>query len=87
LAELGRRGVLQVMVEGGPTLQGSFLAGGHVNELHLILGAKMLGGTAVGWPSCPLAQTISEARPWRLVQVKPCSDEGDILAIYHPPEA
>jgi diaminohydroxyphosphoribosylaminopyrimidine deaminase/5-amino-6-(5-phosphoribosylamino)uracil reductase len=44
LAELGRRGITSVLLEGGPTLVGSFLDAGEVDELRLFIAPIVLGG-------------------------------------------
>jgi diaminohydroxyphosphoribosylaminopyrimidine deaminase/5-amino-6-(5-phosphoribosylamino)uracil reductase len=45
LAELGRRGVTSLLLEGGPTLAGSFLDAGEIDELRLFIAPLVLGGT------------------------------------------
>ncbi len=45
LAELGRREITSVLLEGGPTLAGSFLDAGEVDELRLFIAPIVLGGT------------------------------------------
>lgn len=40
---LGARGILQVLVEGGPTLLGALWKGNHINELSLFVGPRILG--------------------------------------------
>jgi diaminohydroxyphosphoribosylaminopyrimidine deaminase / 5-amino-6-(5-phosphoribosylamino)uracil reductase len=44
LAELGRRQVTSVLLEGGPTLAGSFLDAGEIDELRLFIAPIVLGG-------------------------------------------
>lgn len=44
LMELGRRGMTNVMVEGGPRVLGSFLAAGLVDEARVFVAPKLLGG-------------------------------------------
>lgn len=44
LAELGRSEITSLMLEGGPTLAGSFLAAGEVDELRLFIAPVVLGG-------------------------------------------
>ncbi len=44
LAELGRRGVTSLQLEGGPVLAGAFAAAGEVDELKLFIAPLMLGG-------------------------------------------
>jgi len=44
LAELGRRDIASVLLEGGPTLAGSFLDAGEVDELRLFVAPMVIGG-------------------------------------------
>jgi len=44
LAELGRRGVSSLLLEGGPVLAGSFAAAGELDELALFIAPILLGG-------------------------------------------
>jgi diaminohydroxyphosphoribosylaminopyrimidine deaminase / 5-amino-6-(5-phosphoribosylamino)uracil reductase len=44
LAELGRRQVTSLLLEGGPTLAGSFLDAGEIDELRLFIAPIVLGG-------------------------------------------
>lgn len=44
LDELGRRGLTSLMLEGGPTLAGSFMDAGAIDELRLFIAPKLLGG-------------------------------------------
>jgi diaminohydroxyphosphoribosylaminopyrimidine deaminase / 5-amino-6-(5-phosphoribosylamino)uracil reductase len=44
LAELGRRQFTSVLLEGGPTLTGSFLDAGEIDELRLFIAPIVLGG-------------------------------------------
>jgi diaminohydroxyphosphoribosylaminopyrimidine deaminase / 5-amino-6-(5-phosphoribosylamino)uracil reductase len=44
LAELGRRGVNAVLLEGGAQLAGSFLAAGEIDELRVFIAPVLLGG-------------------------------------------
>ncbi len=44
IKELGAKGLIDVMVEGGPRLAASFLHGGLVDRVVLYLGAKLAGG-------------------------------------------
>ena len=43
LAELGRREVTTLLLEGGPTLAGAFLEAGEVDELRLFFAPLVLG--------------------------------------------
>ena len=53
------------MVEGGAILQGSFLQEGLADELHVYIGACMLGSTSKRWAQTELTGTIADARFWR----------------------
>jgi diaminohydroxyphosphoribosylaminopyrimidine deaminase/5-amino-6-(5-phosphoribosylamino)uracil reductase len=44
LAELGRRGVTSLLLEGGPVLAGSFAAAGELDELRMFVAPLLLGG-------------------------------------------
>jgi diaminohydroxyphosphoribosylaminopyrimidine deaminase/5-amino-6-(5-phosphoribosylamino)uracil reductase len=44
LAELGRRGITSILLEGGPRLAGSFAAAGEIDELALFVAPILLGG-------------------------------------------
>jgi diaminohydroxyphosphoribosylaminopyrimidine deaminase/5-amino-6-(5-phosphoribosylamino)uracil reductase len=44
LAELGRRHITSVLLEGGPTLAGSFLDAGEIDELRLFVAPIVVGG-------------------------------------------
>ena len=48
LTDLGRRGVIDLLVEGGPTMAAALLAAGYVDCLIVYLGAKVAGGLGRG---------------------------------------
>ncbi len=50
LEELGRRGMTNVLIEGGGRLLGSLLDAGHVDEVHVFIAAKLIGGTSAPSP-------------------------------------
>jgi diaminohydroxyphosphoribosylaminopyrimidine deaminase/5-amino-6-(5-phosphoribosylamino)uracil reductase len=50
LAELGRRRLTNVLVEGGGQLLGSLLDTGQIDEVHVFIAPKLLGGTAAAGP-------------------------------------
>ena len=76
LDELGDRGVVQLMVEGGGALHGSFLSQrGCAQELRLYVGACALGSTARRWMAAPLAATIDEAPRFKLLRVEALEDD------------
>jgi diaminohydroxyphosphoribosylaminopyrimidine deaminase/5-amino-6-(5-phosphoribosylamino)uracil reductase len=50
LDELGRRRMTNVLVEGGGRLTGSLLDLGQLDEVHVFIAAKLVGGAAAGVP-------------------------------------
>ena len=60
---LGRRGVLQAMVEGGATLHGSFLRAGLADRLVVYAGGAMLGAEGRPLAAGPGPATLAEAVP------------------------
>jgi diaminohydroxyphosphoribosylaminopyrimidine deaminase / 5-amino-6-(5-phosphoribosylamino)uracil reductase len=44
LAELGRRQITSLLIEGGPILAGAFLGAGEIDELRLFIAPRVLGG-------------------------------------------
>ena len=76
-----KEGVLQVMIEGGAAVHAALLNAGLVDELHVYTGPKLLGGSALAWPSAPVASTIGEAMPWTLSSTRRVGD-GDLCSIY-----
>jgi diaminohydroxyphosphoribosylaminopyrimidine deaminase/5-amino-6-(5-phosphoribosylamino)uracil reductase len=68
LAALAERGLLEVLVEGGPTLSGSLLRVGLVDRGVFYLGARLGGG--VGKPALEgVFATLAEGRPVRIDSV------------------
>jgi diaminohydroxyphosphoribosylaminopyrimidine deaminase/5-amino-6-(5-phosphoribosylamino)uracil reductase len=55
LAELGRRGVVRLLVEGGPTLHGALLDAGHVDRAAVFVAPRILAD--------PSAMPLAIARP------------------------
>ena len=81
---LGSMGVLQAMVEGGPTLHGSFLDANLVNQMVVYLGNSLLGihGTPAFLSGGP--QTLENATEWQLVSQSALGD--DLRVTYLPLE-
>jgi diaminohydroxyphosphoribosylaminopyrimidine deaminase / 5-amino-6-(5-phosphoribosylamino)uracil reductase len=71
LGELGRRGVLRLLVEGGPTVAHGFHAAGLVDRYVLYLAPKIFGGDD-GHPlfAGPGAGTIADVWTGRLISVE-----------------
>lgn len=58
LDELGRREILSLLIEGGPTVLGGFFDAGLVNKVHAFIAPRIIGGVAalgaVGGAGCAL---------------------------------
>jgi diaminohydroxyphosphoribosylaminopyrimidine deaminase/5-amino-6-(5-phosphoribosylamino)uracil reductase len=67
---LGRRGILQAMVEGGASLHGSLLRAGLVDRIVVYTGGVVLGAEGVPLFAGPGPATLSEASRWRLAAVR-----------------
>jgi diaminohydroxyphosphoribosylaminopyrimidine deaminase/5-amino-6-(5-phosphoribosylamino)uracil reductase len=50
LAELGRRRMTNILVEGGSELLGAFLDAGQIDEVHVFIAPKLFGGAAARSP-------------------------------------
>lgn len=76
VADLGDRGVLQLMVEGGPDLAGALLRAGLVDRLVVYVGAATAGGDdaapAFGGPA---AATVDAFARWHLDDVTRLGDD------------
>ena len=82
LVHLGSRGVLQALVEPGPTPAGALVDAGLVDRLVLHVGPTLLG--VDGRPAFATAgpATIADARRWRLVVAESLGD--DVSLTYAP---
>lgn len=70
LADLHRRGVRKVLVEGGPAVAGAFLAAELVDELHLAIAPFFVGDPAAPRFTVPAATPYGPARPMTLAEVR-----------------
>ncbi len=78
LADLGRRGINRLMVEGGARVARSFLEAGLVDQFHLIRAPKALGAAGVdGLAGLPLDQAL---QPFALVEQETLG--SDLLTVY-----
>jgi len=75
LRQLAKRGVMQLMVEGGAVLQGNMLREGLCDELRVYLGATLLGSSALPWAQTELTATIKDAKFWKLRTVRQLADD------------
>jgi diaminohydroxyphosphoribosylaminopyrimidine deaminase/5-amino-6-(5-phosphoribosylamino)uracil reductase len=80
LLDLGRRGILHVLIEGGPNVLGQFLEKNLVDRVVLYVGACLIGGSGIGWPSVTLATTIKDAKFWKLNECKVLGN--DVCMVY-----
>ncbi len=78
LAQLGRRGMLGVLCEGGPTLGGALLDAGLVSEIQLIVAPVVLGTAA----EAPVILGLSKPVETRIAAVRRLGD--DVLIVAHP---
>ncbi|HYT39921.1 MAG TPA: RibD family protein, partial [Acidimicrobiia bacterium] len=67
---LGRRGILQAMVEGGATLHGALLRAGLADRLVVYTGGAVLGPEGLPLFAGPGPGTLAEASRWRLAGVR-----------------
>ena len=81
LAELQRRGIRSLFVEGGPTLASAFLAAGLVDELLVYLAPVLLGGPRLAVGDLGI-ETIADARRFDIAAVERLGD--DLLVVAHP---
>jgi diaminohydroxyphosphoribosylaminopyrimidine deaminase/5-amino-6-(5-phosphoribosylamino)uracil reductase len=79
LAELGRREITSLLLEGGATLAGSFLTAGEIDELRIFVAPLVLGGgrplaAGAGVPS------VGDAERALVVEAEHCGDDVLIKA-------
>ena len=73
---LGRRGVLQAMVEGGATVHGALLAAGLADRIVLYTGGLVLGDEGAPLLRGSGPSTLDEASRWRLTAVRRLGDDA-----------
>jgi diaminohydroxyphosphoribosylaminopyrimidine deaminase/5-amino-6-(5-phosphoribosylamino)uracil reductase len=77
--DLGARGILELLIEGGPTLAAGFAGADLVDEYVLYLGAKLALGIGMPMFDAPFA-TLADARNVTIVDVTPLGDDVRIRA-------
>ncbi|HEX4490609.1 MAG TPA: bifunctional diaminohydroxyphosphoribosylaminopyrimidine deaminase/5-amino-6-(5-phosphoribosylamino)uracil reductase RibD [Acidimicrobiia bacterium] len=83
LVRLGARGVLQALVEGGPTVHAALLATGPVDRIVAYVAPMLLGaGGRAGYGLDP-GPALAAAPRYRLVRARPLGD--DVCLEYEPP--
>jgi 5-amino-6-(5-phosphoribosylamino)uracil reductase len=80
LADLGRRGVGRLMVEGGASLGTQFLTGGLVDELQLVIAPFFVGDPAAPRFAGPGHYPAGPAQPLHLAEAQPVG--GVVLLRY-----
>ncbi len=81
LAELGRREMTNVMIEGGGELLASFFDAGQIDECHVYLGAKAFGGQkALGPIGGNGVSAVGDAMRLQLISVD--QFDHDVKAVY-----
>lgn len=83
--KLAQHGCNEVLVEAGPTLAGSFLRAGLIDELIIYAAPKLLGSSARPLFDLPLA-FMSEAVQLAITDVSPVGVDWRFLARILPPE-
>lgn len=76
---LGRRGVLQVLVEGGATLHGALLSEGMGDEMVVYVGGLLLGDDAVPLARGLQVASIADAPRWVLGDVAWVGDDARLV--------
>jgi diaminohydroxyphosphoribosylaminopyrimidine deaminase/5-amino-6-(5-phosphoribosylamino)uracil reductase len=79
LDELGRRGVHELLVEGGSDLHGQLLAARLVDRLVVFVAPLLLGASALPLAGLPGGATVAEALRLRAVSTKQLGD--DIMVV------
>ena len=74
LAELQRRGIRSLFIEGGPTLASAFIAAGLVDELLVYVAPALLGGPRLALDDLGVA-TIAGAHRFRFTAVERLGDD------------
>ena len=82
LSVLGRRGVLQVLVEGGARVHAGFARAGLVDRLVLYVSPRTLGAEGRPLLDGPSPRSLADADCWRLLDVRRVGD--DVRLEYAP---
>jgi diaminohydroxyphosphoribosylaminopyrimidine deaminase/5-amino-6-(5-phosphoribosylamino)uracil reductase len=84
LTMLAERGVNELHVEAGATLNGTLLAGGWVDECLLYVAPRLLGSgrPIADWPAPPGAAALADGPSWRFIDSMPLG--GDLRLRLRP---
>ncbi|GAA3356736.1 bifunctional diaminohydroxyphosphoribosylaminopyrimidine deaminase/5-amino-6-(5-phosphoribosylamino)uracil reductase RibD [Saccharopolyspora gregorii] len=80
LAELGRRGVVDVLLEGGPTLAGAFVAAGCVDRVLAYLAPALLGAGPAALGDAGVA-SVSQAWWWDIEETTMSGPDVRVSAV------
>ncbi|MCY3802007.1 MAG: bifunctional diaminohydroxyphosphoribosylaminopyrimidine deaminase/5-amino-6-(5-phosphoribosylamino)uracil reductase RibD [Chloroflexi bacterium] len=82
LDELGRRGILNLLVEGGGTVLGSFFDAGLVDRVETFVAPKVLGGAAAPGPVAGEGlASLAEAGEFQSVDISQSGTDSHIAAV------
>jgi diaminohydroxyphosphoribosylaminopyrimidine deaminase/5-amino-6-(5-phosphoribosylamino)uracil reductase len=80
LDELGSRQMTYLLVEGGGSVLGSFAAAGEIDETHVYIGPKLVGGHAAPGPVGGNGiEKLAQAPDWQIESV--CRFDDDVRVI------
>ncbi len=74
MKDLGSRGVIQALIEGGPTLHGECIRQGFVNQFHVTIGNCLLGSEGKGVFGGNFTDSIANAPRFQLESATPFGD-------------
>ena len=78
LAELGRREIQGLLIEGGSNVAGAFLRAGLVNKASFLIAPLILGGDALGAIGGEGAPTVAEATRLRDIETRRHGDDVEV---------
>ncbi len=84
LSELGKRGMANLLVEGGSQLLGSFFDQGLINEIHTFIAPILLGGNGLSAIGGHGVEKMAES--WKLEDLQVEQTGGDIYLQGHLPQ-
>ena len=80
LDDLGKREVNDVLIEAGPTLAGSLLQGGYLDELVIYLAPHIMGSETLGMFQTPAWKNLGDRRPLEIVDISKVGADTRIIA-------
>ena len=78
LSELGRRGCTNVLTEAGPGILGSLFDSSLIDEVHIFIASRLIGGTAASAPIGGIGREFVSAMP-NVIQIRHTPIGDDIL--------